>query len=245
MATPHVILLGYGVTDSLQLTVEAQRVLSRYGAAYSIGLPANLGTFLKSQRVKVTDLSSRLRAGSEAADGYLEVAHFLIERTASERPVILLAPGNPLMFNAIGRYLAMEGQRLGLSLQALAGISPLDLILAGIGLDVSTFGLQVFDATQLMKRRPGLNPEVPLVLMHLGAFAEQSGPAIEALEQLGRHLLGCYPPEHVAVHVVLEQSGMTVRGTNLGERAALEATLSSGSHLFIDAVRQQRTGTPA
>ena len=42
MAVPHVILLGYGVTDSLQLTVESQRILARHGSACGVGLPANL-----------------------------------------------------------------------------------------------------------------------------------------------------------------------------------------------------------
>ena len=59
MATPHLVLIGYGVTDTLQITVEAQRLLARYGSAYSLGLPANLAAFLKSQRVKVTDIASR------------------------------------------------------------------------------------------------------------------------------------------------------------------------------------------
>lgn len=173
MATPHLILLGYGVSDSLQLTVEAQRVLARYGSAYALGLPPNLAAFLKSQRVTVTDLASRIAPGREYGDAYVDIANFLVGRTAEERPVVFLSPGNPMIFNAIGRYLAMEGKRLELGVQVVPAVSQLDLIIGGIGLDVSTFGLQVFDATRLVARRMPISPLVPAVLMHAGGFAIQ------------------------------------------------------------------------
>ena len=111
MATPHLVLAGYGISGALQISVEAQRILARYGAAYTLGLPANLAAFLKSQRVKVTDITSRIAPGTDYAESYLDIANFLIGRTEHERPVVFLSPGHPLMFNAIGRYLAMEGRR--------------------------------------------------------------------------------------------------------------------------------------
>lgn len=95
MATPHLVLIGYGVTDTLQITVEAQRLLARYGSAYSLGLPANLAAFLKSQRVKVADIASRMAPGRDYADSYLDIANFLIGRTAHERPGPLPFAGAP------------------------------------------------------------------------------------------------------------------------------------------------------
>ena len=244
METPHLILIGYGVTDSLQLTVESQRVLARYGSAYSLGLPARLAAFLKSQRVKVTDVSARLGADTDAAGGYLQVAHFLIERTAFERPVVLLSPGNPLIFNAIGRYLTLEGGRLGLAVQSFQAVSQLDLIIAGIGLDISTFGLQVFDATRLVSRRQPLSPEVPLVLMHVGVLGKSGNDRVSMLD-LTRYLARCYPPEHIATVLSLGPGGMTARGTRLDELPRLTELLRPGSHLFIDAIRTLTEGTPA
>lgn len=240
MPTPHIILLGYGVVDSLQLTVESQRILSRYGAAYTIGLPPNLGLFLKSQRVKVTDLGSRLAPGRGFADGYLEIANFVIERTAVERPVILLTPGHPLAFNAIGRYLAMESRRLGLVIQALPAVSQLDLIIGGIGLDVSTFGLQVFDATRLVARRMPLSPQVPAIVMNLGGFGRSESPGegqTASVEPLVQYLSGCYPASHPAVVIGLGASGMTLGSLPLSGLPDAAKEIHEGSHLFLDAVR--------
>lgn len=244
MATPHLILLGSGVTDSLQLTVEAQRVLTRYGSAYSLGLGPNLASFLKSQRVKVTELGDRFPAGRAFADAYLDIANFLVERTAGERPVIFLAPGHPMIFNAIGRYLAMEGKRLGLGVQVVPGVSQVDLIIGGIGLDVSTFGLQIFDATRLVSRRIPLNPQVPALLMNLAGFGESTVAATEsipALEPLVAYLAGCYPPEHPARVVNLAAGGIAIATTVLGNLPKVAAQLKSGSHLFLDLVRPQQT----
>lgn len=250
MATPHLILVGYGVTDSLQLTVEAQRLLSRYGSAYTLGLPANLAAFLKSQRVAVTDLSGRLAPGRAYADAYLDIAHFLIERTATERPVVLLVPGHPTLFNAIGRYLAMEGKRLELGIHVVPAVSQLDLIVGGIGLDVSTFGLQVFDATRLVARGMPVNPHVPAILMNVDGFGRSSVPSPGAetpdLEPLARYLATCYPPAHPAVLLHLAANGLSVATTPLSGLAKVAGQLQPGSHLFLDLVRSaQPRGTPA
>ena len=250
MATPHLILLGYGVTDSLQLTVESQRILARYGNAYALGLPANLEAFLKSQRVKVTDLSTRLAPGRPFADAYLEIAHELIAKTATERPVIFLAPGNPLMFNAVGRYLAMEGRRLGLSVHSAPALSPLDLVISGLGLDVSTFGLQVFDATRVVARRIELNTAVPALLMHLDGFGSANVPGAETARNLGplaAHLARCYPADHVATIVTLDVAGMRLANVALNRLASAGGELQPGAHLFLDLVRAAPSsqGTPA
>jgi hypothetical protein len=248
-AVPHIILLGYGVTDTLQLTVESQRILARFGSAYAIGLPPNLEAFLKSQRVRVTDLGHKLAPGREFADAYLDIAHTLVTKAATERPVILLAPGNPLMFNAISRYLAMEGRRLGLTVQAAPAVSPLDVIISGLGLDASTFGLQVFDATRLVARRIALNSAVPALLLSADTFAATTLPGASerpGLAPLAAYLGRCYPAGHPVSVITLDSGGMRLRGTAIEGLAADSEPLPAGSHLFLDIVRAQPSqGTPA
>lgn len=249
MATPHLILLGYGVGDSLQLTVEAQRLLNRYGHAYAIGLPPAPAAFLKQQRVKVTDLSGRLAPGREYADAYLDIANFLLERTASERPVLFLAPGHPMLFNAISRYLAMEGKRLELGVQVVPGVSPLEAMIGGIGLDVSTFGLQVFDATRLVSRRIPISPQVPAIVMNIDGFAGAAVPAAGSppadLAPFVAYLANCYPANHPATVVTLG-TGIAVASIQLSALPGVAAKLQPGSHLFLDMVRpDQSRGTTA
>lgn len=247
MAAPHIILAGFGVSDSLQLTVETQRAVVRYGAAYTLGAGPNLRQFLKSQRVTVTELSDRIQPGRPYADAYLEIAHFVVERTAVERPVIILAPGHPLMFNAITRYLASEGKRLALEVQVLPGISPLDAIVGGIGLDISTFGLQVFDCTRLVQRRLPISPAVPAILMNAGTagFSSPETAQVPDLRPLIAYLGSCYPSEHPVAVVNLSETGLAVASARLANLPAVADKLRPGSHLFIDSVRHSGQATPA
>lgn len=247
MAAPHIVLAGFGVTDSLQLTVETQRALARYGSAYTLGAGPNLLQFLKSQRVAVIELDGRIALGKPYADSYLDIAHFLVERTAHERPVILLAPGHPLMFNAVSRYLASEGKRLELAVQVLPGVSPLDAIIGGIGLDVSTFGIQVFDCTRLVQRQLPINPAVPAILMNAGSAGLSTPENVQVpdLRPLVAYLASCYPREHPVAVVNLSGTGLAVAPAKLANLPALADQLRAGSHLFIDVVRQSNEATPA
>ncbi len=247
MATPHLVLVGYGISDSLQLTVEAQRTVSRWGSVYALDLPPNLAAFLKSQHIKVNRLAVDFGSGESLADSYLDIATKLLDQTARERPVVFLSPGHPMVFNAVSRYIASEGQRLGLGIQVVAAPSQLDMIIGGIGLDVSTFGLQVLDATRLVSRRMQINPLVPALIMHAGAFQEATAAGNTALDlgPLAQHLVGFYPEQHPVAVVNLSVQGMSVAKVALGQLPAVAAQLHAGSHLFLDLVRTQTQGTPA
>nr|HMQ20890.1 HEAT repeat domain-containing protein [Planctomycetota bacterium] len=74
MATPHIILCGFGVTDSLQLTVETQRALARYGAAYTLGRLGIMGAFPQIAALLRGDPDPDVRAAAAFALGDLGVS---------------------------------------------------------------------------------------------------------------------------------------------------------------------------
>ena len=160
-AVPHIILAGSGVHDRLELTVETQRVIARYGKVFAIGMAAAPRALLKSMRVKVVDLDASFTAERPFEDIYSEVVAQLIEHTAVERPVVLLCPGNHLFLNSVARALVIEGRRLGLTVQILPGVSAIDVLINDIGVDVGLFGLQVFDAHWLVTNDLSLNSRAP------------------------------------------------------------------------------------
>ncbi len=90
---PDIILVGTGVGDGLQLTVEAQRVLDTVGKAYALHLPAAVRRHLRSLRIKTVDLSERFAEPRPLGEAYVEVADYLMERAAAERPIVVLTPG--------------------------------------------------------------------------------------------------------------------------------------------------------
>ena len=154
-----------------------------------------------------------------------------------------------MLFNAIGRYLVMEGRRLGLAVQVVPAVSQLDLVLGAIGLDVTTFGVQVFDAAQIVARGLQPSPKVPTVVMNIGAFGTAEVPAPSQpsgnLAPLVSHLRVVYPAAHSAVIVTLGERAPTIAAAALSDLASPESRVAQGSHLFLDVVRQHTLETPA
>jgi precorrin-6B methylase 1 len=250
MPGPDLILLGYGVDDTLQLTVQTQRLLTQTGKVYSVSLPPALARFLKSQRIEIEDLTDRFTPGRPFSECYLDVADHLIRRTAEEQPVCFLAPGNPMFLNSLNRFLFMQAQQRGLEVQVLPGISQIDAIISDIGLDVGTFGLQVFDARRLVTRRQAINAAVPLILVQLAGFGAETvsepegAPPESGYDELAAYLAQFYPADHLVTLINREIGQGAARATlPLSRFAELVSNVRTSSSLFIDAVRQQRTAS--
>ena len=249
-----IILIGTGVGDGLQFTVESQRVLDKVGRAYALHLPVPLRRHLRSLRIKTVDLSDRFAEPRPLGEAYVEVAGFLLERAAIERQVVVLTPGSPLFLNSISRLLVLHGRRSGLQVETFPGISPLDALISYVGVDVATFGLQVFTGNRLASSPTRLDPAVPLAVMELAGVGLETSAADPTVEpkRYGR-LLGAlariYPADHPATLVnVTGGNGRRSHATlPLRRFAEFIPNIRENSHLFIDVIRpsQQRSSKEA
>ncbi len=249
---PRIILLGYGVKDTLQLTVEAQRILARVGKAYALHAPANLKRYLKSLRVECVELADRFSAGRSFADVYLEVTDLILRRAADERPVVLLSPGNPLFLNTISRFLVQKARERKLSVQVCPGVSGIDSVFNYLGFDVGSFGLQMFDARRLVERKQQINPKVPLLILQPFAFAAGDvvgGPQrnVTDLDELAAYLRRFYAADHsISLINVAPGAGQPAHVTaSLQRFPELAPYIDTQSNLFIDRVRNNRTAKAA
>jgi len=245
--TPDIYLIGTGVGGGLQFTVEAQRVLDRVGRAYALHLPVPLRRHLRSLRIKTVDLSDRFAESRPLGEAYVEVADFLLERAATERPIVVLTPGSPLFLNSISRLVVLQGRRSGLQVQTLPGISPLDALISYVGVDVATFGLQVFTGDRLAKSPPRLEPTVPLAVMELAGVGVQAPGADPAAEperyvRLLKTLARVYPANHPATLVNVTGGNGHRNHATLPLRRFFEflPNIRENSHLFIDVIRPQQ-----
>jgi hypothetical protein len=247
---PDIVLLGYGVDDTLQITVESQRLLASTGKAYTLGLPPNLARLLKSMRVETDDLSGHLTPGRPYGEAYLDVAEILLRRAAEERPVLFLTYGNPMFLNSLSRFLFLQAGQRGLRLQVKPGISQLDLIISDLGLDVGAFGLQLFDARRLVAKRQQVDPRVPLLVLQLAGLAAETVPAATerppdaAFGPLREYLGQAYPGDHLVTLLNLPagNGGGTRTTVPMARFAELLPSIEATSHLFIDAIRPRRRG---
>jgi hypothetical protein len=81
---PDLILAGFGASDALQITVEAQQAVVRAGRVLALAIPARLRTLLERQGVEITDLDDRF-AGAAAAEAYAATAAAVLAGAALVR----------------------------------------------------------------------------------------------------------------------------------------------------------------
>ena len=135
-------------------------------------------------------------------------------------------------------------------MQVLPAVSPIDAVVCRTGLDVGTFGLQVFDARRVVAREQRINPEVPLLLLQLAgvAAAEAGGPLpldTDAYAALGDYLARFYPPDHTVTHLADGAGQGHVASVPLNRFSELVPDIGAGSTLFVDLVREQRPAEKA
>lgn len=237
MADPHLVLLGYGVADTLQFTIEAQRAIGRATTVYAIAPPPSLITHLKSMRIKVVDLADRLAVGHEGA---LDVADFLLRRAALEPPAVLISPGNPLFLNNVARLLLQAANERSIAVTLIPGLSVLDTVISDLGLDVTTRGLQIFEARHLLGLRHQPNPRVPLLVLEVGALAVGFPQAEPATVHAAFHdyLAAFYPADHAAT-LITETTGRGVfarKTVRLHDLPTILQDAPADSTLFMDVV---------
>ncbi len=247
MAGPALILAGYGTGDSLQLTVESQRAMARASRVFAIGLPPNLERLLKGQRIRAVDLSSCFAAGRPFTEVYLDIADTLLRQAADDPPVLLLSEGNPLLSNSLNRFILVQAKERKLVTQVLPGVSPIDAAICQVGLDVGTFGLQVFDARRVYTREMPIQSSVPLLLLQVAgvALSEASpvfAPRPGAYRELSDYLGRFYPPTHPVVHLAnsADPQAAAASAAPLSAFDSLVPRFGPASTLFVDLLRLPR-----
>lgn len=236
---PKLILAGFGASSALQMTVEAQQMAVHIGQALSLGLPERLRALLVRQHVTVTPLD-HLLAERPYAEGYAAVAQAVLVRAQKDPPAMFISQGSPMFVNAITRFLMAEANRLQLPVRIFPGVSPIDVVVAEIGLDVGRAGLQTISASGLLARPAALNPRMPLLLVELagipseGASAEAYGPFVEML-------LGAYPAEQAITLINMTGDGSISRATvTLADFGELLPNIDASSCLFVDIRREAK-----
>lgn len=244
MARPALILAGYGSGHPLQITVESQRALAQASRVFSLGLPVALAKYLQGQRIKAVDLGGCFEDGRPFAEAYLDVADTVLAYATDDPTVAFLTEGNPLLSNALNRFLVTKAKERELATQILPAVSPIDALICQVGLDVGTFGLQVFDARRLVTRQLPIHASVPLLLVQAGSLAHGETtaallPTAEACAPLVEYLGRFYPPEHVIVHLAnsTEPAAGAMHAVPLSGFESLVPRLGPASTLFVDRVR--------
>lgn len=234
---PSLILAGFGSSSPLQATIEVQQTAVRVGRVLSLGLPERMRSFLTRQGVTVSPLDD-LFAGRPFAEGYAAVAQAVLARAEKDPPAMFISQGSPLLVNAITRFLVAEALRLELSLRVFPGVSPVDVVVAEVGIDVGRTGLLTISASGLLARPVALNPRVPLLVLEL-AGVRPEGASAEAYRPLVELLQSEYPANQPITLINMAGDGGITRATvTLASFGEVLPNIDASSCLFVDIRRK-------
>jgi uroporphyrin-III C-methyltransferase len=89
--------------------------------------------------------------------------------------------GHPGIFARPGHEAIARIRAAGLAARMLPAVSALDCLLADLGIDPASTGLQTYEATYFFVRRPAVDPHATLVLLQVGMLGESGGAATDAV----------------------------------------------------------------
>lgn len=232
------ILAGFGSSSPLQLTVEAQQLAGQAGRVLGLGVPQRLRALFERMGAEVIELD-QLMAGRDFAEAYAAVAQTVLARAQQDPPAMFVTQGSPLFANAISRFLVSEARRLDLPVRILPGVSPIDVIVAELGIDVGRAGLQTISVRAFASRVGVTSRRMPLLLLDVGGVAS-GGPSSDAFAQLAEALAREYPPDQPITLVNIAGGGITRVTVSLERVAELLPHVDPSSTLFVDVARKAK-----
>lgn len=111
-----------------------------------------------------------------------------------------------MFFNDISWEIAKFGKQAGLRVQALPGISSIDVLPIQLGFDIGDLGVQILEATQLVLFQLELNPFLSTLILQVGEFASSSvlktsEASSGRFTPLVSHLTKFFPQDHLGIFI--------------------------------------------
>jgi hypothetical protein len=240
---PEIYIVGLGIVNVDQVTRETERVVRECNEVLYVDTGIATRQFLESLCPRVTSLYETSYAeGAHRLDAYSHMAARVVDAALDHPPVAFAVQGHPVVGVQAPFLIRDLAAALGLSVTVLPGVSAMDCLFAELMIDPCLFGLQMYEATDLLLRRRPLQPDVPALIWQVGAVETRlhtmcrSRP--ERFDGLRTHLLRFYPPTHVvsavfaSPHPLMKSQVIPFAIEAIGRHAA---ELHAGYTLFIPA----------
>jgi tetrapyrrole methylase family protein/MazG family protein len=201
-----ITIVGLGPGEPGRRTVEVQAALDAAGTVFIRG---HEGVNLEDlwARDNVTDIGSLYHRAADPADRWASAIARICE-AANDQDIVLGIPGHPRYGEGLVRGTLRAAADRGIATKTLDGISVLDLIASGLGVDPLLEGAQLFNGREIaaqMAQAPfagGLftgSPHRPMLFTHVYDDA--------LLDGMTTALARVLPPDHPITRI--EAVGMT------------------------------------
>lgn len=194
-------LVGLGMYELRHLSVESAELLRAANAVYHT---SDKHDQLCAYNAKVEDLRPMYLSAGRRTDADEEIAAYVIAEARRCGPIAVAIDGNPMFYSDLSWKIAARAQ--GLRVEALPGVSCLDVLPMQLGFEPGDLGMQIFDSTQMVLYQLALNPYLSTLILQIGYFGEIS--TLEpphrdtgAYAPLVEHLLRFFPANHPAIFI--------------------------------------------
>lgn len=240
-ALADITVLGLGLCGLEHITREAERAIGTAREVLYLDTGVATRDWLEARCPRVSSLYEQTYVQDHPRLGaYHVMAARVVAAALDHAPVVFAIQGHPLVFVHAPVLVRDLAAVLGLSVELLPGISAFDTLFADLWLDPCVYGLQVYEATDLLLRRRPLQPDVPALIWQVGNLETRlhttrvSRP--ERFERFTRHLLQFYPGDHpvsavyCSPHPLVPTERIELPLARLGEHAHL---LHPGLTLYL------------
>jgi len=214
-----IYIVGTGIIPALHLTREAEAAMRRSKEVLYIDKSFGSEEFLNSLCPNITDLhAASYRETEERLDAYRKMASLVIDAALNHPPVTFALYGHPLVYALPPVIVLAMAQLIGLRVKVMPGISSLDTLFVDLKFDPCTYGIQMYEATDLLLRKRPIQPDVPCFIWQIGTVESrlytESSSKPERFRHIKEYLLQFYPPNTPMIAVYsssmpLAQSSLT------------------------------------
>jgi uncharacterized protein YabN with tetrapyrrole methylase and pyrophosphatase domain len=217
MKPVDIYLLGSGIYGSLQFSLETIQALRASRAAFVLHDDLMVHEQIRQWCADVRDLADLYKGETVRAQVYRRISELLVEEATKEPSVAFVVHGHPLFLVSATEYTMELASAQNLRVRMLPAISSFDTLLCDLGIDYG-YGLQLFDATTMIRSGWQPNPHIPMLIFQLATILDDKivfEPDKTALRTLSEYLSPIYPQDHLCTVVhsgthILEPSSKVV-----------------------------------
>jgi uncharacterized protein YabN with tetrapyrrole methylase and pyrophosphatase domain len=195
-------VVGTGISLGVQLTPQARHAIEGADETLYLLADAGSGYWIEQLRPDARSLHPLYPQGGLRVEIYEEIVEAIVTPVRAGKRVCAALYGHPGIADFIGHESVRRARSEGFDATMLPGVSAVDCLFAEFGLDPATSGCQIYEATDFVLYRRGVDTSAALVLLQVavvGAWRAEPGPNREGLRVLGEYLRELYAADHEAI----------------------------------------------
>jgi hypothetical protein len=199
-AKGSLVVAGTGIASIAHLTLEAVAAVETADVVFYLVIDQLTINWILSRSPSARPLYHHYEPGRNRRDSYDGMVEEILVEMRCGSNVTALFYGHPGILAYPGHRAIARARAEGFFTRMLPGISADACLLAELGIDPATDGLQAFEATQFMTAGKAPDIRTPLILWQIGVVGDTafaSGPyARSGFDAMVERLTALYGPDH-------------------------------------------------